>query len=93
MTPHASPGSHRWRWATLAILCVTLLLVSIDLTILTVALPSIVNSLHATSSQLQWIIDAYAIAFAVGDGGTDPAAKEAAQRGAAPPRGAGVQDE
>ena len=28
-----------------------------------------------------------------GDGGTDPAAKEAAQRGAAPPRGAGVQDE
>jgi EmrB/QacA subfamily drug resistance transporter len=64
MTPDASPGSHRWRWATLAILCVTLLLVSLDLTILTVALPSIVNSLHATSSQLQWIIDAYAIAFA-----------------------------
>ena len=64
MTPHASPGSHRWRWATLAILCVTLLLVSIDLTILTVALPSIVNSLHASSSQLQWIIDAYAIALA-----------------------------
>ena len=64
MTPHASPSNHRWRWATLSILCVTLLLVSLDLTILNVALPSIVTDLHATSSQLQWIVDAYAIAFA-----------------------------
>jgi EmrB/QacA subfamily drug resistance transporter len=64
MTPHASPGSHRWRWAALSILCVTLLLVSLDLTILSVALPSIVRGLHATSSQLQWIVDAYAVAFA-----------------------------
>ena len=64
MTPDASPGSHRWRWAALSILCVTLLLVSLDLTILNVALPSIVRGLHATSSQLQWIVDAYAVAFA-----------------------------
>ena len=64
MTPHDSPGSHRWRWAALSILCVTLLLVSLDLTILNVALPSIVRGLHATSSQLQWIVDAYAVAFA-----------------------------
>jgi len=64
MTPHASPGRHRWRWATLAILCVTLLVVSLDLTILNVALPSIAKGLHATSSQLQWIVDAYAVAFA-----------------------------
>ena len=64
MTPHASPGAHRWRWAALSILCVTLLLVSLDLTILNVALPSIVTDLHATSSQLQWIVDAYAVAFA-----------------------------
>jgi EmrB/QacA subfamily drug resistance transporter len=64
MTPRASPGSHRWRWAALSILCVTLLLISLDLTILNVALPSIVRSLHATSSQLQWIVDAYAVAFA-----------------------------
>jgi EmrB/QacA subfamily drug resistance transporter len=64
MTLQAGPGSHRWRWAALSILCVTLLLVSLDLTILSVALPSIVRDLHATSSQLQWIIDAYAVAFA-----------------------------
>jgi EmrB/QacA subfamily drug resistance transporter len=51
------------RWATLAVLCVTLLLISLDNTILNVALPSIVRSLHATSTQLEWIVDAYAIAF------------------------------
>ena len=65
MTGHASSGRYRWRWVSLAILCVTLLLVSLDLTILNVALPSIVKGLHATSSQLQWIVDAYAVAFAV----------------------------
>ena len=52
------------RWATLTVLCVTLLLISLDNTILNVALPSVVRSLHATSTQLQWIVDAYAIAFA-----------------------------
>ncbi len=42
----------------------TLLLISLDNTILNVALPSIVRSLRATSTQLQWIVDAYAIVFA-----------------------------
>ncbi len=61
--PTAGPG-HRWRWITLTVLCVTLLLVSLDNTILNVALPSIVGSMHATSNQLQWIVDACAIVFA-----------------------------
>ena len=47
----------------LSVLCVTLLLISLDNTILNVALPSIVRSLHATSSELQWIVDAYAVVF------------------------------
>ncbi|MHB1790326.1 MAG: MFS transporter [Acidimicrobiales bacterium] len=59
-----SRGGHGRRWATLLVLCVSLLLISIDNTILNVALPSIVRSLHATSSQLQWIVDAYAVVFA-----------------------------
>jgi MFS family permease len=53
-----------WRWAILSVLCVTLLLISVDTTILNVALPSIVRAMHATSTQLQWIVDAYAVVFA-----------------------------
>jgi EmrB/QacA subfamily drug resistance transporter len=64
MTRANRPGNGRRRWAALGVLCVTLLLVSLDNTILNVALPSIVKSLHATSSQLQWIVDAYAVALA-----------------------------
>jgi EmrB/QacA subfamily drug resistance transporter len=43
---------------------VSLLLISLDNTILNVAIPSIVRSLQATSTELQWIVDAYAIVFA-----------------------------
>ena len=52
------------RWWTLAVLSVTLLLISLDNTVLNVALPSIVRSLGATSSQLQLVVDAYAVTFA-----------------------------
>ncbi len=55
---------HERRWAILTVLCVSLLLISLDNTILNVALPSVVRSLGATSTQLQWIVDAYAIVFA-----------------------------
>ena len=54
----------RERRLILAVLCVSLLLVSLDNTILNVALPVIVRTLHATSSSLQWIVDSYAIVFA-----------------------------
>lgn len=54
----------RRRWPVLAVLCVSLFLVSLDNTILNVALPEIVRAMHATSSQLQWIVDAYAVVFA-----------------------------
>ncbi|MGA2931607.1 MAG: MFS transporter [Acidimicrobiales bacterium] len=63
-SPAAVELSRNRRRATLAVLCVTLLLISLDNTILNVALPSIVRSLHATSTQLQWIVDAFAIFFA-----------------------------
>ncbi len=62
--PGARDARDRRRWATLSVLCVTLLLISLDNTILNVALPSIVRSMHATSTQLQWIVDAYAVVFA-----------------------------
>jgi EmrB/QacA subfamily drug resistance transporter len=61
-SPTAQPG--RGRGVVLAVLCVSLLIVSLDNTILNVALPVIVRTLHASSSALQWIVDAYAIVFA-----------------------------
>jgi EmrB/QacA subfamily drug resistance transporter len=61
--PLGTPTRDR-RWATLAVLCVSLLVVSLDNTILNVALPAIVRDLDASSTQLQWIVDAYAIVLA-----------------------------
>jgi EmrB/QacA subfamily drug resistance transporter len=52
------------RGLTLAVLCITLLIVSLDNTIVNVALPTLVRELHASSSQLQWIVDAYAVVLA-----------------------------
>jgi EmrB/QacA subfamily drug resistance transporter len=52
------------RWIGLIFLGVALLIISIDNTVLNVALPSIANQLGASSSGLQWIIDAYTLVFA-----------------------------
>jgi len=52
------------RWWTLVVLCLSLLVISLDNTILNVALPTLERDLHATSSQLQWIVDAYMLVFA-----------------------------
>ena len=52
------------RWWVLGVLCLSLIVVTIDTTILNVALPSLVRDLHATSSELQWIVDAYTVVFA-----------------------------
>jgi len=54
----------RHRWSILAVLCISLLIISLDETILNVALPTLVRDLHASTSQLQWVVDAYAVVFA-----------------------------
>ncbi|MFG3099231.1 MFS transporter [Streptomyces sp. NPDC048182] len=56
--------THRRRMLVLAICCMSLLIVSIDNTILNVALPSIQRDLHASTSGLQWAIDAYTLVLA-----------------------------
>jgi EmrB/QacA subfamily drug resistance transporter len=60
----ADPTVHARRWWILAVLCLSLLIVGIDGTIVNVALPSFVRELGASTSQLQWISDAYTLAFA-----------------------------
>lgn len=47
--------------AILAICCLSLLIVSLDNTIVNVALPSIASELHAPVPDLQWIVDAYTL--------------------------------
>ena len=44
--------------------CIAALIINIDNTILNVALPTLVRELRATSSELQWIVDSYAMVFA-----------------------------
>ena len=55
---------HPHRWTALVVLCTAALIINLDNTILNVALPTLVRDLHATSSQLQWIVDSYAMVFA-----------------------------
>ena len=52
------------RWWTLVVLSLCLIVITIDNTVLNVALPSIVRDLHASGSELQWMIDAYTLVFA-----------------------------
>ncbi|WP_030735692.1 MFS transporter [Streptomyces sp. NRRL S-31] len=59
--PELSP---RRRVLVLAICCMSLLIVSLDNTALNVALPSMQRDLHATTSGLQWTIDAYTLVLA-----------------------------
>ncbi len=55
---------HQRRWWILAVLCLSVLLVTIDNTIVNVALPTLSHDLTATTSELQWIVDAYTLTFA-----------------------------
>ncbi len=50
-------------WWALPVLCISLLLISMDTTILNIALPTLVRTLHASVSQLQWIVDSYLLVF------------------------------
>src|SRR5262249_61353296 len=52
------------RWWMLGVTCLSVVVVALDLTILNIALPSISAELHASTRDLQWIVDAYSLAFA-----------------------------
>src|SRR6478609_11749307 len=58
----AGRRSHRW-WG-LGALCLSVLLVGIDNTIVNVALPTIGRDLDASTSDLQWVVDGYTLVFA-----------------------------
>jgi len=56
--------AYRQRWIALAFMGISLLVISLDNTVLNMALPSIAKSLGSSSSQLQWIVDAYVLSIA-----------------------------
>jgi EmrB/QacA subfamily drug resistance transporter len=58
------PSGHPRRRQILLVLCLSLLVVVIDNTILNTALPTLARVLHAGTSSLQWITDAYTLCFA-----------------------------
>src|SRR6202035_3233112 len=59
----ASTDGEPNRWAVLALLGVAQLMVVLDATIVTIAIPSAQNALHFSTQSRQWIVTAYALAF------------------------------
>jgi len=52
------------RWHTLIVLSLSLVIIGLDTTVLNVALPTLQTHFHASSSTLEWMVDAYLLAFA-----------------------------
>src|SRR5690349_6461851 len=63
---HISPQPTRTvgRKALLAVMCVGMFLVQLDVTVVNVALPTIRTDLHTSLAGQQWVVDAYAIVLA-----------------------------
>jgi EmrB/QacA subfamily drug resistance transporter len=58
------PEKHPNRWWTLAAVCVATFMLLLDITVVNVALPDIAKDLKTSFSDLQWVIDAYALGLA-----------------------------
>ena len=59
-----APDVFERRWKILVVLCTSLLIVIIGNTSLNVAIPTLSKELNASNSQLQWMVDSYALVFA-----------------------------
>src|SRR5215475_2686569 len=63
MTPTAAQV-HERRWWILAVLCLSLIIVFVGNSSLNVLLPTLSKDLHASESQLQWVVAIYSLVFA-----------------------------
>jgi EmrB/QacA subfamily drug resistance transporter len=52
------------KWWTLIAVCTAIFMLLLDITVVNVALPDIQRSLHSSFSDLQWVVDAYALTLA-----------------------------
>src|SRR5215211_8346067 len=57
------PATDRQRWIALYVLCVGMLMIVLDATVVNVALPSIQGDLGFSQSTLAWVVNAYLISF------------------------------
>src|SRR5271154_4833162 len=63
-TPSPADLAFDRRWWTLAVLCLSLLIVFVGNSSLNVAIPTLSRELHASESQLQWVVAVYSLVFA-----------------------------
>lgn len=61
----AAPGSDARKWWTLVATCFGLFMALLDVTVVSVALPTMQRDLHASLADLQWVVNAYTLALAV----------------------------
>lgn len=62
--PAVHPAIYARRWKIVLVLAASLMAITVDTTILNVALPTLGRNLHTSTSQLQWVVDAYILVFA-----------------------------
>ena len=64
LSPRAGPRPADRKTPILLALCLAALVINIDVTIVNVTLPSLVREIGATTTNLQWVVDAYTLVFA-----------------------------
>src|SRR5215831_10341311 len=52
------------KWRVLIVVCVAVFMLLLDITVVNVALPNIANELNSSFTELQWVVDAYALTLA-----------------------------
>jgi EmrB/QacA subfamily drug resistance transporter len=62
--PTIDPDVDARRWRALAVLCLSLMIVMVGNSSLNLALPALASDLGASTSEMQWMVDAYALVFA-----------------------------
>jgi EmrB/QacA subfamily drug resistance transporter len=64
LSERVQENAYKRRWLILAVLCFSLLVIVLDNSILNVAIPTLIDQLSATTSQVQWMVDSYTLVFA-----------------------------
>src|SRR5919197_1766159 len=52
-------------WVVLVVLCMGFFMILLDITIVNIAIPSMIDSLHASLDQILWVLNSYTLVYAV----------------------------